>query len=139
MNIHWIFSKSKLSVITEYILHFSKSLNLLNIQKLSLNISIYLVSEALSEPLVCIEGRVVTFVFLPESIMVVGLLNESNTSFRICETTPVDLTTLIIYLWYCIGTVSVCLTGFSWDDSSQRVVGSLVIFIVTETTTGTYT
>ena len=44
---------------------------------------------------VCIEGRVVTFVFLPESIMVVDLLNESKTSFRICETTPVDLTTLV--------------------------------------------
>ena len=44
---------------------------------------------------VCIEGRVVTFVFLPESIMVVELLNESKTSFRICETTPVDLTTLV--------------------------------------------
>ena len=44
---------------------------------------------------VCIEGRVVTFVFLSESIMVVDLLNESKTSFRICETTPVDLTTLV--------------------------------------------
>ena len=42
MNIHWIFSKSKLSVITECILNFSKPLNLLNIQKLSLNIYIYL-------------------------------------------------------------------------------------------------
>ena len=44
---------------------------------------------------VCIEGRVVTFVFLSESIMIVDLLNESKTSFRICETTPVDLTTLV--------------------------------------------
>ena len=34
------------------------------------------------------------------------------------ETTPVDLTTLVSG-WYCIGTVSVCLPGFSWDDSSQ--------------------
>ena len=39
VNIHWIYRRSKLSVITEYLLNISKLLNLMNITELSVNIT----------------------------------------------------------------------------------------------------